>query len=141
MTANRAYFWSLKIQTYVQSINKKNLHVQSFYLSNHSVIFHIFLCTAAVLSRMWRKTIIFLALNIIHFNQSRTLEKNTLKNWVDELKLHLFTFPHFKDNKSFGIQNNVTPLVQVIDCSEPDAIYQYDYKVSIYIHILIKVFQ
>ena len=79
-------------------------------------------------------------MNVIHSNQSKTLEKNTLKKWFDELILPSFTFPHIKNNKSFGIQYNVMPLVQVIDCSQPDAIYQYDYKVSIYIHILIKVF-
>ena len=72
-----------------------------------------------------------MALNLIHSNQSKALEKNTLKNWFDQGKSSTFTFPHVKNNESFGTQNNVWPLVQVIDCSEPDAIYQYDYKVTI----------
>ena len=80
---------------------------------------------------MWRRTIIFLALKLIHSNQSRTLETNTLKNWFRQVKLSTFTLPHIKNIESFGLENNVRPLVQVIDCSEPDAIYQYDYKVTI----------
>ena len=82
---------------------------------------------------MWQKTIIFLALNIIYSIQSETIGKNTLKNWFNQVKLPSFSCPHIKNNENFGMQNDATPLVQVVDCSEPDAIYQYDYKVINYI--------
>ena len=80
----------------------------------------------------WQKTlIIVLALNIIYSDQSkREGNKNTLKKWFNQVKLPSFTCPHTQNNEKFGsMQNDTTPLVQVVDCNEPDAIYQYDYKV------------
>ena len=81
----------------------------------------------------WQKTlIIVLALNIIYSDQSkREGNKNTLKKWFNQVKLPSFTCPHTQNNEKFGsMQNDTTPLVQVVDCNEPDAIYQYDYKVT-----------
>ena len=52
--------------------------------------------------RMWQKTLIFLLFNTIFSIQNN---KNCMKNDV------------------------IPPLVKVVDCTEPDAIYQYDYKV------------
>ena len=75
-----------------------------------------------------KTTLIVLVLNIIYSNQSKTVGKNTIKNWFDQVKLPSFTCPHIK-NENFRMQNDTTPLVQVIDCTEPNAIYQYDYKV------------
>ena len=80
----------------------------------------------------WQKTlIIVLALNIIYSDQSkREGNKNTLKKWFNQVKLPSFTCPHTQNNEKFGsMQNDTTPLVQVVDCNESNAIYQYDYKV------------
>ena len=83
-------------------------------------------------SMWWQKTlIIVLALNMIYSNQSkREGNKNTSKKWFNQVKLPSFTSPYAQNNEKFhSMQNDTTPLVQVIDCDEPNAIYQYDYKV------------
>ena len=84
-------------------------------------------------SMCWQKTlivIIVLALNIIYSDQSTEGNINTLRKWFNQVKLPSFTCPHTQNNEKFGsMQNDTTPLVQVVDCNEPDAIYQYDYKV------------
>ena len=85
-------------------------------------------------SMCWQKTlivIIVLALNIIYSDQSTEGNKNTLKKWFNQVKLPSFSCLHTQNNEKFGssMQNDTTPLVQVVDCNEPGAIYQYDYKV------------
>ena len=43
------------------------------------------------------------------------------------MKLPSFTCPTSKNE--IAMKNDITPLVKVVDCTEPGAIYQYDYKV------------
>ena len=77
---------------------------------------------------MWQKTLILLIFNTIYFIQCNKNGKNTLKNWFDQVKLPSFTCPPIKNE--IGMKNGVIPpLVKVVDCTEPGAIYQYDYKV------------
>ena len=78
---------------------------------------------------MWQRTLILLVFNTIYSIQYNKDGKNTLKNWFDQVKLPSFTCPIIQNE--IGMKNDVIlPLVKVVDCTEPGAIYQYDYKVS-----------
>ena len=80
---------------------------------------------------MWQKTFILLIFNTIYSIQYNKYGKNTLKSWFDQVKLPSFTCPPIKNEIS--IKNDVIPpLVKVVDCTEPSAIYQYDYEVINY---------
>ena len=80
---------------------------------------------------MWQKTLILLIFNTIYSIQYNKYGKNTLKNWFDQVKLPSFTCPPIKNEIS--MKNDVIPpLVKVVDCTEPSAIYQYDYEVMNY---------
>ena len=64
--------------------------------------------------------------NILLYTKS---EQNELKDWFDQVKSPSFTCPQMeclvvKDEKT-------TPLVKVIDCATPGAIYEYDFKVNV----------
>ena len=78
--------------------------------------------------KMWQKTLVLLIFNIIYSIQYNKNGKNTLKNWFDQVKSPSFTCPPIKSE--IGMKNDeIPPLVKVADCTEPGAIYQYDYKV------------
>ena len=78
---------------------------------------------------MWQKTLIILVFNTIYSIQNDKNCKNTLKRWFDQEKLPSLTCPIIKNE--IGMKDDVIlPLVKVVDCTEPGAIYQYDYKVS-----------
>ena len=56
-------------------------------------------------------------------------EQNELKDWFNQVKSPSFTCPQMeclvvKDEKTI-------PLVKVIDCAAPGAIYEYDFKVNV----------
>ena len=76
---------------------------------------------------MWQKTLIILVFNTIYSIQYNKYGKNTLKNWFDQIKLPSYTCPTSKNE--IAMKNDITPLVKVVDYTEPGAIYQYDYKV------------
>ena len=78
--------------------------------------------------KMWQKALILLIFNTIYFIQCNKNGKNTLKNWFAQVKLPSFTCPPIENE--IGMKNDeILPLVKVVYCTEPDAIYQYDYKV------------
>ena len=77
--------------------------------------------------RMWQKTLILLVFNTIFSIQNNKNCKSSIKNGFDKVKLPSFTSPVIANE---SMKNDViAPLVKVVDCTEPDAIYQYDYKV------------
>ena len=78
---------------------------------------------------MWQKTlIILLVFNTIYSIQNGNKNgKSTIQNWFNKVKLPSFTCPTSKNE--IAMKNDITPLVKVVDCTEPGAIYQYDYKV------------
>ena len=79
---------------------------------------------------MWHKTlIILLVFNTIYsIPNGNKNGKSGIQNWFNKVKLPSFTCPIIQNE--IGMKNDVIlPLVKVVDCTEPDAIYQYDYKV------------
>ena len=85
---------------------------------------------------MWQQILIFLVFNSIYSIQYNTSDKNTLKNWFDQVKSPTFTCPLIKNEEIGNMKTDkIPPLVKVVDCTEPGAIYQYDYKVISYLLI------
>ena len=80
---------------------------------------------------MWQKTLILLVFNTIFSIQNNKNCKSTTKNWFDKVKLPSFTSPII-ENEICMKNDVIAPLVKVVDCTEPGAIYQYDYKVITY---------
>ena len=79
---------------------------------------------------MWQKILISLLFNTIYSIEYNTNDKNTLKNWFDQVKSPTFTCPLIKNEEIGNMKNDKTPpLVKVVDCTELGAIYQYDYRV------------
>ena len=76
---------------------------------------------------MWQEILIFLVFNTIYSIQYNTNDKNTLKNWFDQVKSPTFTCPSIKNEAIGNIRKD--KIVKVVDCTEPSAIYQYDYEV------------
>ena len=86
---------------------------------------------------MWQQILIFLVFNSIYSIQYNTSDKNTLKNWFDQVKLPTFTCPSIKNEAIGNIRKDKIPppLVKVVDCTELGAIYQYDYRVIFFIKL------
>ena len=78
---------------------------------------------------LWQKTLIIpLVFNTIYSIQNNKNGKSTIRNRFNKVKLPSFTCPIIQNE--IGMKNDVIlPLVKVVDCTEPGAIYQYDYKV------------
>ena len=90
-------------------------------------IFLMVYCTCNITFRMWPKILIILVFNTIFSTQNNKNCKSSIKNGFDKVKLPSFTSPIIENE---SMKNDViAPLVKVVDCTEPDAIFQYDYKV------------
>ena len=88
---------------------------------------------------MWQEILIFLVFNSIYSIQCNTSDKNTLRNWFDQMKSPTFTCPSIKNEAIGNIRKDKIPppLVKVVDCTKPGAIYQYDYRV-IFLYKMLK---
>ena len=80
---------------------------------------------------MWQEILFFLVFNTIYSIQYKKNDKNTLKNWFDQVKSPTFTCPSIKNEAIGNIRKDEIrpPLIKVVDCNELGAIYQYDYRV------------
>ena len=70
--------------------------------------------------------IIVLSGNILLYAKN---EQNDLKDWFNQVKSPSFTCPQ---PECLAVNDeNTIPLVKVIDCMAPGAIYEYDFKVNV----------
>ena len=72
-------------------------------------------------------------------SNEKSVGKNTLKNWFDQVKSPTFICPSIKNESIGNIRKDKIPppLVKVVDCAKPGAIYQYDYRV-IFLYKMLK---
>ena len=65
---------------------------------------------------------------LINFFQCSIKSKNNLNEWLKKVSSPIFNCNYTESIDEKTISD--IPLVEVVKCSEPGAIYQYDYKVK-----------